>query len=455
MSNRFLRTLLLSAACVGVIGSAALGATMNYLGTWTNAKTYRPGSVIAYNKGLFYSLRGNLTAPNRNRVPTSNPTWWVQVGTVGNTILNGVVNPTSPDLGQVGDFYINTATSTIFGPKMAISPYWPAAGIELSGGAGGSGLPGPTGDTGPAGPAGEAGPQGPAGVAGPAGVPGPQGEQGLQGDVGAAGPAGAIGPQGPAGPTGPAGEEGPQGPAGVAGPAGVPGPQGEQGLQGDVGAAGPAGAIGPQGPAGPTGPAGAAGPQGPAGVAGAAGVPGPQGVQGVKGDTGVAGPAGEVGPQGPKGDNASFPAIIDADGVPVGELNGADAWIDTKEGKVALAGIGPFSYETSGGYFYETRDCTGTAYLAARHLVTRSVIVGPDGTNMDGKGNMIFSGQLTYAQKPYELRTMNSFREAFGSVGSPPTLNCREETREEVVGVAGGLEVDWKAPLSLVEAAPK
>ena len=404
MSKRFLRTLLLSAACVGVVGSAALGATMNYLGTWTNAKTYRPGSVIAYNKGLFYSLRGTLTAPNRNHIPTSNPTWWVQVGTVGNTILNGVVNPTSPDLGQVGDFYINTATSTIFGPKMAISPYWPAAGIELSGGAGGSGLPGPTGDTGPAGPAGEAGPQGP---------------------------------------------------AGVAGPAGVPGPQGEQGLQGNVGAAGPAGAIGPQGPAGPTGPAGAAGPQGPAGVAGAAGVPGPQGVQGVKGDTGVAGPAGEVGPQGPKGDNASFPAIIDADGVPVGELNGADAWIDTKEGKVALAGIGPFSYETSGGYFYETRDCTGTAYMAARHLVTRSVIVGPDGTNMDGKGNMIFSGQLTYAQKPYELRTMNSFKEAFGSVGSPPTLNCREETREEVVGVAGGLEVDWKAPLSLVEAAPK
>ena len=84
MSKRFLRTLLLSAACVGVVGSAAHGATMNYLGTWTNVKTYRPCSVIAYNMVLFYSLRGTLTAPNRNRVPTSNPAWWVQDGTVGN-----------------------------------------------------------------------------------------------------------------------------------------------------------------------------------------------------------------------------------------------------------------------------------------------------------------------------------------------------------------------------------
>jgi hypothetical protein len=34
-------------------------------------------------------------------------------------------------------------------------------------------------------------------------------------------------------------------------------------------------------------------------------------------------------------------------------------------------------------------------------------------------------------------------------------LNCRREVREEVVGVAGGQDVDWKAPLSIVEDAPK
>mgnify|MGYP001806485032 FL=1 len=139
----------------------------------------------------------------------------------------------------------------------------------------------------------------------------------------------------------------------------------------------------------------------------------------------------------------------------VGELSGSDAWIDTRDGKVALAGIGPVSYETPDGYLYETVDCSGTAYLAARHLVSRSVIVGPDGSNMDGKGNMIFSGQLIYAQKPFELRTMNSFMQAFGSIGTPPNLECLKETREEVVGVAGGPDVNWKAPLSIAGDAPK
>lgn len=46
-------------------------------------------------------------------------------GTNGNTILNGTVDPTSQ--GVNGDFYINTATNTIFGPK--------------TGGAWGSGTP--------------------------------------------------------------------------------------------------------------------------------------------------------------------------------------------------------------------------------------------------------------------------------------------------------------------------
>ena len=155
VSNRFLKTLLFSAALVGLAGGTAFGATMNYVGTWVNSTTYRPGNVIVYNRGLYYALGSTLTAPNRNRNPGSNPTWWAQVGTIGNTILSGVVNPTSPDLGLVGDFYINTSTGTIFGPKSAISPFWPATGIAITGGAGGEGPAGPTG------PAGEPGPRGP------------------------------------------------------------------------------------------------------------------------------------------------------------------------------------------------------------------------------------------------------------------------------------------------------
>ena len=66
----------------------------------------------------------------------------------------------------------------------------------------------------------------------------------------------------------------------------------------------------------------------------------------------------------------------------VGELNGSDAWIEAKDGRVALAGIGPFSDATSRGYLSEKEDCSGTAYLAARHLVARSVIVRPSGSNI-------------------------------------------------------------------------
>ena len=45
-------------------------------------------------------------------------------GTNGKTILNGVVNPTG-GVGVDGDFYINTATETIFGPKAA--GVWPGS----------------------------------------------------------------------------------------------------------------------------------------------------------------------------------------------------------------------------------------------------------------------------------------------------------------------------------------
>lgn len=60
-------------------------------------------------------------------------------GAAGRTILSGASNPTS-GTGANGDFYINTATDTLFGPKA--SGVWPA----------GESLVGPTGSTGAAGP---------------------------------------------------------------------------------------------------------------------------------------------------------------------------------------------------------------------------------------------------------------------------------------------------------------
>ena len=53
----------------------------------------------------------------------------------GNTVLSGTVDPTAAD-GADGDFWINTATSTLFGPKAAGA--WPA-GVSLVGPAGSGG----------------------------------------------------------------------------------------------------------------------------------------------------------------------------------------------------------------------------------------------------------------------------------------------------------------------------
>lgn len=98
----------------------------------------------------------------------------------GNTILSGIVNPDS-SIGLPGDFYINTATNSIFGPKQ-LDDSW-GAGTSMTG----------VGTTGPAGPAGTPGADGAPGAPGPAGA---------DGVAGPPGPAGAAGPAGPAGPAG-------------------------------------------------------------------------------------------------------------------------------------------------------------------------------------------------------------------------------------------------------------
>ena len=215
MTSRYLCSLMFSAAIVCSVGSVAEAGTMNYVGNWSNTAVYKLGSVVVYNKAIYYSLKSTKAAPNKNQIPSSNPTWWQQVGTVGNTILNGVVNPTDPSMGQVGDFYLNTATNTLFGPKSAISPYWPAEGVSLVGSGGDSGTQGAIGATGPTGADGAAGPQGLTGVAGPTG---PAGSNGLDG---ATGPAGAQGPQGLAGVAGPTGPAGSDGLDGATGPQGL------------------------------------------------------------------------------------------------------------------------------------------------------------------------------------------------------------------------------------------
>jgi hypothetical protein len=134
---------------------------------------------------------------------------------IANTVLSGAGVP-AKSLGINGDFYIDTKTMNMYGPKKNNS--WP---LPVS-------MRGPQGSTGAA---------------------GSDGKNGTSGAV-SAGTAGAAGPQGPAGPAGPKGDTGatgPQGPAGsntgTAGPAGPKGDTGATGAQGPKGDTGAAGAV--------------------------------------------------------------------------------------------------------------------------------------------------------------------------------------------------------------------
>ena len=284
-------------------------------------------------------------------------------------------------LGNMGDFYLNTATGDVH-YKSAASTWTLTGNIK-----GPQGTAGATGATGPQGPAGATGAAGTTGATGLTGATGATGLQGPQGPAGATGLTGAVGPQGPAGSTG---ATGPQGAAGTNGNAllnGSTAPNNNQGVNGDffintatntiygpkangawpagVSLVGPQGATGAAGATGPQGVAGAVGPQGPAGatgLTGAVGAVGPQGAAGATGSTGA------VGPQGPSGNgfqngtlpnqmmywNGSVWTMLNpgVDGQVLGMCNGALTWI-TMAGlctppAAALSGLNCLGASTTG-----------------------------------------------------------------------------------------------------------
>ena len=221
---------------------------------------YSTSSASSGNATQLQGRAVSATAPAAGHcLVWSGSAWVPSTGTPGPTgpagndaaaWYNGTVVPPS-NLGMSGDWYINTASGILFGPKASGS--W------------GNGLPlqsGPNGPTGPSGVTGATGPivTGPTGLGatGPTGA-GSTGPTGAPGASGATGPAG--GPTGPTGSVGGLGMAGPQGPTGpsLTGPTGpvstVAGPTGPSGAASSVtGPTGPSG--GPTGPQGPTGPVG-------------------------------------------------------------------------------------------------------------------------------------------------------------------------------------------------------
>jgi hypothetical protein len=152
-----------------------------------------------------------------------------------NTILNGKGAPSNA-LGINGDFYIDTRSLLISGPKT--NGKWPSS-RSLQGANGVNGIDGKNG-------AAAKNVTTASTVAGPVGPQGERGEKGVDGTSGTNGGAGAAGipgAQGPAGATGAAGSggTGAQGPAGATGPAG----SGSTGLTGLTGARGETGTVGP------------------------------------------------------------------------------------------------------------------------------------------------------------------------------------------------------------------
>jgi len=156
-----------------------------------------------------------------------------------NTVLNGKGAP-SNTLGINGDFYIDTRSLLISGPKA--NGKWPAA-RSMQGANGTNGNDGRNGTD-------AKNVSTASTVAGPAGPQGERGEKGVEGMAGTSGSAGAAGVPGAAGAIGPAGSTGPAG----SGAAGAQGPSGSNGTNGTNGSAGGTGLTGARGETGTVGP---------------------------------------------------------------------------------------------------------------------------------------------------------------------------------------------------------
>ena len=235
-------------------------------------------------------------------------------GINGNTLLSGVSAPQN-NLGSNGDFYLNTSTQQIYGPKL--SGAWPATGVSLVGAIGATGVAGATGTTGATGAMGAAGATGSAGTTGAPGATGASllsgngvpniafgavndfyintANNSLIGPKTATGwPSVGISLVGPTGVAGSAGTNGTSILAGAGTPASTLGNNGD--LYFDTGART---ILGPKAlgnwPATGTVLIGAAGPQGPQGLAGSAG---PAGVDGKTVRSGTGTPTAAIGGDG-------------------------------------------------------------------------------------------------------------------------------------------------------------
>ncbi|CAB4537415.1 MAG: hypothetical protein F2521_04485 [Actinobacteria bacterium] len=225
-------------------------------------------SLIAISIAVSLALIPSAIAAPKTTVKAAGPL----VTKVVNTILNGVGVP-SKKLGINGDFYIDTKSLVLYGPK--INGAWKNSTSLKQ-----AEVKSVTTVIGEAGAIGDKGATGNTGATGSVGLTGAAGIKGLDGAKGSTGLTGATGSTGLTGATG------------LAGAAGIKGDAGTAGAAGAAGVAGASGAAGVKGDTGLTGSAGATGSKGDTGLTGSAGADGVAGGQGAKGDPGAPGTAG-------------------------------------------------------------------------------------------------------------------------------------------------------------------
>jgi len=306
----------------------------------------------------------------------------------GQAVLNGTADP-AVGVGADGDFYINTTTNVLWGPKAA--GVWPVVGVSMIG---------------------------------------PMGPQGLQGVAGAQGEQGLTGPQGDQGPVGPIGATGPQGPAGASG---------EQGLMGPQGLPGAVGATGPQGDQGPVGPIGATGPQGPAGATGDQGLPGAQGIQGIQGLQGLQGPQG-ASPFTLNGSAAVYTAGSVAVGAATPEASALMDLSSTTQGllvprmtlaqrdAIATPSLGLLIYQTDGtaGFYHHNGTAWSGPFGTSSSSGTVTSVSGDGGTTgltlsggpITGSGTLTLGGTLALGNGGTGAATATGARTSLGAAAS-------------------------------------
>lgn len=113
------------AYALALVNAATIGATAVRNGSGA------PANSVG-NNGDFYidTATSNLYGPKAAGVWPAAVSLRGAAGTSGNTILSGTVDPVG--VGVNNDFYVNTTTSRFFGPKAA--GVWPSSGIALAGG---------------------------------------------------------------------------------------------------------------------------------------------------------------------------------------------------------------------------------------------------------------------------------------------------------------------------------